>query len=218
MKKAKISHNAITRLPRYLRHLNDLKESGVIRVSSGELGHQMGITASQIRQDFSTFGEFGQQGYGYNIDMLVKEIEDILGMSTIRRCIIIGAGNLGRALISNFPFGEYGFSLSDIFDASPDIVGTEISGKSILHINQLETYIEKNKPEVAVLTMPAKTANSMAGRLIDAGVTGIWNFTNIDLKITSPNVVVENIHFSDSLLILNYYLSKIDLSREDESR
>ena len=216
MKKAKISHNVITRLPRYLRYLADLRDAGMIRISSSELSHQMGITASQIRQDFSTFGEFGQQGYGYNIDMLTKEIGDILGISSVRSCIIIGAGNLGRALIANFPFDEYGFSLAAIFDISEETVGTEIGGKNVLHANQLESYIENNRPEVAVLTVPVKSANSTAGRLIDAGITGIWNFTNIDLKITSPNVVVENIHFSDSLLILNYYMSRSNHSPDDE--
>lgn len=217
MKKAKISHNVITRLPRYLRYLADLKDTGIVRISSGELGRQMGITASQIRQDFSSFGEFGQQGYGYTIDMLMKEISDILGISNVRKCIIIGAGNLGKALITNFPFDEYGFSMADAFDISPEIVGTDIAGKKVLHVNQLETYIEENSPEVAVLTMPGKTANSMAGRLIDAGITGIWNFTNIDLKIASSTVVVENVHFSDSLLILNYYLSKSNHSLDDEA-
>jgi len=208
LKKAKISHNVITRLPRYLRYLEDLQDGGAERISSGELGQLMGITASQIRQDFSCFGEFGQQGYGYNVEMLMKAIKDILGINKGSSVVIIGAGNLGHALISNFPFNLFGFSLDAVFDVNKDLIGTQINGVDIYETSRMEDYIKENNTDVAILTMPGRVANAIAGRLIDAGIKGIWNFTNIDLKIKSSNVIVQNIHFSDSLLILNYYLSR----------
>lgn len=217
MKKAKISHNVITRLPRYLRYLAELKTGGVVRISSGELGQLMGITASQIRQDFSCFGEFGQQGYGYNVEMLMKAINDILGINKERTAVIVGPGNLGHALITNFPFHICGVKLSAIFDVSKDTIGTKIRGIEVYAEDTLENYISDNNIDIAILTMPGKFANTVAGKLIDAGIKGIWNFTNVDLKLKNSNVAVENIHFSDSLLILNYYLSRkndLDVSEE----
>lgn len=208
MKKAKISHNVITRLPRYLRYLTDLNDSGMERISSGELGQLMGITASQIRQDFSCFGEFGQQGYGYNVEMLMNAIKVILGINTDRSAIIIGIGNMGQALISNFPFDFFGFKLTAAFDVDEDKIGKQIQGIDTYDSNRLAEYVRENETDVAVLTMPGGVANEVAKNLIDAGIKGIWNFTNVDLKHKSDKIVVENIHFSDSLLILNYYLSR----------
>lgn len=208
MKKAKISHNVITRLPRYLRYLTDLNDDGIERISSGELGQLMGITASQIRQDFSCFGEFGQQGYGYNVEMLMKAIKAILGINTDRSAIIIGIGNMGRALISNFPFDFFGFKLTAAFDVDKDKIGKPINGINTYDSSQLSEYVRKNETDVAVLTMPGGVANEVAKSLIDAGIKGLWNFTNVDLKHKSDKIVVENIHFSDSLLIFNYYLSR----------
>lgn len=206
MRRNKVSHNVILRLPRYLRHLEDLHQKGMVRISSGELGNQLGITASQIRQDLSCFGEFGQQGYGYNIEMLMTEIAEILGVNQARRAIIIGAGNLGRAIIGKFPFERYGISLCAAFDVLPEVVGTEAFGLRVHHMDSLEEMIRETPPDIAILTMTSDSANAIAGRLIDAGLRGIWNFTNVDLTIQSPNMVVENLHFSDSLLTLSYYM------------
>ena len=208
MKKAKISHNVILRLPRYLRYLENLHRDGMVRISSEELGRRMGIPASQIRQDLSCFGEFGQRGYGYRVEMLIREVSEILGISGGRRAVVIGAGNLGRAIISNFPFANYGIRLTHAFDVSADIVGQTLAGLTIGHIDSLEAEFQKSPPDVAVLTMSAESAPAIAGRLIDAGIRGIWNFTNEDLVVSNPHVVVENIHFSDSLLTLSYYMTR----------
>jgi len=207
MRKRKISHNVILRLPRYLRYLEGLHSGGAVRISSEELGRLMGITASQIRQDLSCFGEFGQQGYGYKVEMLIREISEILGINTERRAVVIGAGNLGRAIVSNFPFDLYGFRLTGVFDIAENIVGQTVSGLTICHVDDLEKEFQNTPPDVAVLTMSAERANIMAKRLITAGVRGLWNFTNVDLVVSDPNVVVENIHFSDSLLTLSYYMT-----------
>ncbi|MCL2563837.1 MAG: redox-sensing transcriptional repressor Rex [Oscillospiraceae bacterium] len=207
MRKTKISHNVILRLPRYLRYLEELRNRGVVRTSSGELGRLMGVTPSQIRQDLSCYGEFGQQGYGYNVEMLMNAISDILGTTRERKAVIIGAGNLGRAIIGKFPFEQYGFRLTGAYDLADSIIGTEIADLTVRHIDRLEEDIRETRTEVAVLTMSSASANAIAGRLIDAGVRGIWNFTNVDLTISSPSVVVENLHFSDSLLTLSYYMT-----------
>ena len=207
MRKDKVSHNVILRLPRYLRYLEDLYARDVVRISSGELGQLMGITASQIRQDLSCFGEFGQQGYGYRVEALIGEILEILGTKQERRAIVIGAGNLGRALVGKFPFEHYGFRLIGLYDVAEGVVGQEIGGLTVRHVDRLEGDIRAEAPDVAVLTMSSASADAIAKRLVDAGVRGIWNFTNVDLAISSATVISENLHFSDSLLTLSYYMT-----------
>ncbi|MEG1857348.1 MAG: redox-sensing transcriptional repressor Rex [Pseudoflavonifractor sp.] len=195
-------------MPRYYRHLNGLFQSGVVRISSSALGMSMSLTASQIRQDLSCFGEFGQQGYGYNIEKLRGEISDILGMNCGRTAIIFGAGNLGRALIENFHFEKSGFQLVAAFDVDPAIVGTEIAGVQILHTDMLETYLAEHSVNVGVLTVPGRVAGSLAERLVACGIRGIWNFTNIELNLSNASVVIEDVHFADSLLALSYMISE----------
>ena len=207
MKKQKVSSAVIRRLPRYYRHLNDLLQAGVVRISSNALGKSMGLTASQIRQDLSCFGEFGQQGYGYNVESLKGEIADILGMNRHHTAIILGAGNLGRALLENFHFSLSGFTLTAAFDVSPKVVGQTISGVKVLHADTLEEYLAEHPASVGVLTVPHGVAAEMADRLVAGGVKGIWNFTNTELRV-SETVMVENVHFADSLLTLSYMISE----------
>ena len=111
MKRIKVSNNVIRRLPRYLRKLDELKASGVGRISSFNLGQQLGLTPSQIRQDFSSFGEFGQQGYGYHVPSLRNQVASILGMDRSFSAVLVGVGNIGRALMDNFCFTDWGFRL-----------------------------------------------------------------------------------------------------------
>jgi redox-sensing transcriptional repressor len=170
----------------------------------------MGLTPSQIRQDFSCFGEFGQQGYGYNVDILRQEISTILGTKQNFSVILVGVGNLGHALIENFGFERLGFDLKAAFDVNPNIVGMEISGIKIYSSDQLDGYLRENRVDIAVLAVPRRMAKDVAAKITANGVRAIWNFTNIDLEITSPGVLVENIHFSDSLLTLSYYLANCD--------
>lgn len=208
MRKEKISTAVIRRLPRYYRHLDDLHRNGAVRISSSALAESMGLTASQIRQDLSCFGEFGQQGYGYNIERLRAEVADILGMNAQHTAVILGAGNLGRALLENFPFRFYGFRLVAAFDIEPTVVGTRLGGIPVYHIDMLENYISEHSVSVGVLTVPVSVALATAGRLVDCGVNGIWNFTNVELPIKNPHVKVENVHFADSLLTLSYMISE----------
>ena len=208
MKKEKVSSAVIRRLPRYYRHLTDLAKNGVVRVSSNALGSAMNLTASQIRQDLSCFGEFGQQGYGYNVESLRSEIGAILGMDKGHTAIILGVGNLGRALVENFHFDRSGFHLTAAFDISPSIIGRQISDVQVYPLSDLDQYLRDNPTSVAIFTLPRAAALPMAERVIAGGVKGIWNFTNSDLNISNPDVVVENVHFADSLLALSYYISE----------
>ena len=208
MKRVKISNNVIRRLPRYLRKLDDLSSSGVDRISSSELGKQMGLTPSQIRQDFSCFGEFGQQGYGYNVDALRGEVASILGVNRGFNVILVGAGNLGHALIANFGFTDHGFNLIGAFDVEPALIGTEIMGIHIYNNIEMPQFLKEHQVDIAILTVPRRVANASAKALVENGVKAIWNFANIELEIDDPGVLVEDIHFSDSLMALSYYLSE----------
>ena len=204
MKKQNISDAVIRRLPRYYRHLNDLCAKGVVRISSHSLGVKMGITASQIRQDFSCFGEFGQQGYGYNVEELRAEIGHILGVDKDHHIIVIGVGNLGHALIQNFRFAQSGFTMDAAFDVSSTVVGTPLNGIPVYDMSELEEYVRTHKVDVVLLTVPKAAVQDIVNRLIELGIRGFWNFTNIELEAKDTDVKIENIHFSDSLLTLSY--------------
>ncbi|WP_297872182.1 redox-sensing transcriptional repressor Rex [uncultured Oscillibacter sp.] len=207
MKKENISDAVIRRLPRYYRQLTELCARGVVRISSHSLGQEMNITASQIRQDLSCFGEFGQQGYGYNVEELHTEIGHILGVDNNHHLIIIGVGNLGHALLQNFGFAHAGFSVDAAFDISPAVTNTRVNGVPILPMDELDGYLKNHSVDVVVLTIPQAVAQSMADHLVDQGVRGFWNFTNVELTSSVPEVKIENIHFADSLLTLSYRIA-----------
>ena len=207
LRKKNISDAVIRRLPRYYRQLTDLSERGIARISSRSLGAEMGITASQIRQDFSCFGEFGQQGYGYHVEELRTEIGHILGVDQKHRLIIIGAGHLGHALLQNFPFSKTGFSVDAAFDISPLVVGSIVNGVPVYDMNELEAFLARNPVDVVALTIPQNVAREIAERLIALGVSGFWNFTNLELGSDNPDVKFENIHFADSLMTLSYRIA-----------
>ena len=209
MKKDKISSAVIRRLPRYYRHLDELLRGGTVRISSSSLAKSMGLTASQIRQDLSCFGGFGQQGYGYNVERLRAEVADILGMHRDHTVAILGAGNLGQALMENFPFKSNGFRLVAAFDVEPELVGHELSGTPVYHVDTLAEYLSANPVSVCVLTVPAGVAVQTARRVAECGVTGIWNFTNVELpQQDMPGVQIEDVHFADSLLTSSYMISE----------
>ena len=207
MKKQKISDAVIHRLPRYYRYLDDLYNKGVVRISSHSLGDKMDITASQIRQDLSCFGEFGQQGYGYNVAELRAEIGHILGIDNDHKLIIIGAGHLGHALLQNFDFAKVGFHLDSAFDVSSALVGDEINGVTVRSMDELEDYVAQHHPNVAVLTVPQNVAQPLADRLVALGIRGFWNFTNVEISVPD-DVYSEDIHFVDTLLTLRYRISR----------
>ena len=216
MKKDRVSNAVIRRLPRYYGQLDSLYQVGVVRISSSALGKAMNLTASQIRQDLSCFGEFGQQGYGYNVESLRNEIAEILGMNNGHTAIILGAGNLGRALMHNFQFSQNGVRLTAAFDTDPNLVGRSIAGVPVLPIDSLDQYLAEHPTHIGVLTVPQSVALSTAKRLISGGVKGLWNFTNIELGVHTKGIVVENVHFADSLLALSYMISPRSLDEDED--
>ena len=207
MKKENISDAVIRRLPRYYRQLTDLCARGIVRISSHSLGQEMNITASQIRQDFSCFGEFGQQGYGYNVEELRAEIGHIMGVDNDHHLIMIGVGNLGHALLQNFPFSQTGFTVDAAFDVSAGVIGSTVNGVPIFSMDELDDFIQSHSVDVVVLTIPQSVAQDTADHLISLGIRGFWNFTNVELSSPSEDVKFENIHFADSLLTLSYRIA-----------
>ena len=206
MVKEGISTAVIKRLPRYYRYLGELLESGIERISSGELSGKMNVTASQIRQDLNNFGGFGQQGYGYNVEYLYLEIGKILGVDKKHSMIIIGAGNLGQAIANYANFEKRGFVVTGLFDNNPEIYGKIVRGIEVQSTEKLKDFIINNKIEIAALTIPKNEAVKVAEVLIDAGIKAIWNFAHVDLKVPK-DVVVENVHLSESLMRLSYNLT-----------
>lgn len=199
-----ISNSVIRRLPRYYRFLGDLKAAGLTRISSRELSERMGLTASQIRQDLNCFGGFGQQGYGYNIADLQAEIGQILGLDCPQNAILIGAGNLGRAVSMHLNFENRGFRLIGIFDRKESLVGQVVRGMPIRDISSLDEFCRENLPAAAILCVPKGEAKALADQLVKLGVRGFWNFSHYDLALDYPDAVVENMHFGDSLMTLSY--------------
>ena len=208
-----ISQAVISRLPRYYRYLGDLKDEGIERISSHDLSVRMNVTASQIRQDFNQFGGFGQQGYGYNVEYLYDEIAKILGLNKKHNLVIIGAGHLGQALANYMNFERRGFFTKGLFDKDESIEGQEVRGLKIYSMDKLEEFIKENDIDIAVLTLPKQGALEVSKTLTACGIKAIWNFAHVDLELPK-DVVVENVHLSDSLMKLSY---RINSSQENEA-
>lgn len=204
MNRASISESVIKRLPRYYRFLGELKSAGILRISSRELSEKTGLTASQIRQDLNCFGGFGQQGYGYNIELLQSEIARILGIDRPKSAILIGAGNLGKAITMHISFETKGFRLIGIFDNKESLIGQVIKNLPVRSIATLDEFCRENLPEVAVLCVPKSAAMQLSEQLVRLGIKGFWNFSHYDLALKYPDVRVENVHFGDSLMTLSY--------------
>jgi len=206
-KKSNISMAVIKRLPKYHRYLGELLKNDVDRISSKELSERIGFTASQIRQDLNCFGDFGQQGYGYNVRELHAQISLILGLNKEYKTIIVGAGNIGQAIANYTRFDKIGFSLMAIFDANPKLVGMKIRDIEIEDIDKLSDYLEKNQVDIGVICVPRINAQKVCDTLVEGGVKGIWNFAPVDLE-APDEVSVENVHLSESMMTLVYLLNE----------
>ena len=196
----------IRRMPRYFRYVDELYQNGTARISSGALAAKMGLTASQVRQDFNCFGGFGQQGYGYNVENLRASIREILKLDNSHKAVLLGAGNLGRALMTNFNFAQSGFALTAAFDIKPELEGAQVAGVPVMAMSRLERYVAEENPDIAVLTLPRYAAKEAADNLCRWGIRGIWNFTGVDLHLDGVAIPVENVHFSESLMTLSYLI------------
>ncbi len=202
-----ISMAVIRRLPKYHRYLGDLLEKDIQRISSKELSEIIGFTASQIRQDLNNFGGFGQQGYGYNVEALHQEIGKILGLEKVYKAIVIGAGNLGQAISNYAGFKKAGFEIKALFDVNPKIIGIKIRDFEILDSEEAEDFVKANDIDIAIICIPKKGAQDIVDRLVNAGITGVWNFAPIDLEIPD-HVIVENVNLTESLYTLSYLMNK----------
>lgn len=203
----KVSMAVVRRLPRYYRYLGDLLQHDITRISSKELSQKMGVTASQIRQDLNCFGGFGQQGYGYNVEYLYKEIGKILGLYNGYTTIIVGAGNLGKALANHSSFERRGFKLIGIFDQDERLIGTKIRNIEVKSMSEIEDFMATHKVDIGILALPKAAVSEVAERLAQLGIKGLWNFSYTDLKLSTP-VEVENVHLSDSLMTLSYKITQ----------
>jgi redox-sensing transcriptional repressor len=207
MDEKNISQAVISRLPRYLRYLGELKDSNIERISSQELSELMNVTASQIRQDFNNFGGFGQQGYGYKVNFLYDEIAKILGINKTHHLIIVGAGNLGQALANYMNFERRGFHFTGIFDCNEALYGKKIRDMYVQPMENLKNFVKDNAIDIVVLTIPKTGAVKVAEELVSYGVKAFWNFAHVDLNVPE-DIVVENVHLSDSLMKLSYNISR----------
>ncbi len=206
-KAAKVSMTVIRRLPTYHRYLGELLEKDIHRISSKELSKMTGFTASQIRQDLNNFGGFGQQGYGYNVSELHAELSKILGLETIYKAVVVGAGNLGQAIANYKGFEDAGFKVISLFDKNPKLVGLKIRDKEIRDVDEMKDYIIKNDVGIGIITTPKASAQDLADLYVEAGIKGIWNFAPTDISVPD-NVIIENVRLNQSLFILSYFLKQ----------
>ena len=202
-----ISMSVVKRMPRYYRFLGNLKKDGVERISSRELSSRMGFTASQIRQDLNCFGGFGQQGYGYNVNQLYDEIGAILGVDNGYKTVVIGMGNLGKALAAHMKFLKSGFDVIGLFDKDPSIIGETVKGMPILSVDTLDDFCKENHPVAAVICVPEAAARQNVEMLVENGVMNFWNFSHFDIAAEFPGTISENVHLNDSLRTLNYQIT-----------
>ena len=205
METKEISRAVIKRLPRYYRYLGELLEENVERISSNDLSKKMKVTASQIRQDLNNFGGFGQQGYGYSVSNLHDEIGSILGLDREYKMAIVGYGRLGQAIASYISNNEPNFHIVGIFDVKQIIQDVEFKDAQIMTCGSLRDFVRNEKVDIAVITVPTAKAQIVADTVVDAGIKGIWNLTAVDLDLPE-GIAVENVHMSDSLHALVYYM------------
>lgn len=200
--------SVIRRLPRYYRFISELADNGEQRISSGKLAELMNVTASQIRQDFNCFGGFGQQGYGYSISYLKSEMENILGLNKVNNAIILGAGNLGKAVVLHINFAERGFNIKGIFETNPNIIGTRINDIEVMPESQVDEFIKNNDISIAMLCIPRQSVATIIDRLYSCGIKAYWNFSHFDIARKYSDTVVENVHMTDSLMTLSYRMNE----------
>jgi len=209
MKEEKISEAVIRRLPKYYRYLNDLEQKGIERISSWKMSNDMHLNASQIRRDLNCFGGFGQQGYGYQVSKLRDEIQKILGLGKKYSVVILGAGNIGQALIKYLGFEKEGYAINALFDISKNLIGREIHGKKIYSLDTLPEYARENHVDIGFIATPKEGAQKAADLLMQCGIKAIWNFAPVDVYV-KPDVRVENVHLSDSLYVLCFRMNDMN--------
>ncbi len=204
---SRVSEAVIRRLPMYYRHLGELSQEGVERISSQQLSERMDLTASQIRQDINCFGGFGHQGFGYRVESLRRHIGIILGLERNYRMIVVGAGNIGRAVAGFAAFSVDGFSIEALFDRNEKLIGSEVGGIRIRSVDEMELFAAETPVDIGVIAVPGPSAQEVADRMVKAGIRAIWNFAPVDLSLPA-HVWVNDVHLLDSLWILTYRMNE----------
>jgi redox-sensing transcriptional repressor len=189
----------VTRMALYLRELQQLQRSGQQRIQSSAIAKRLGLNDSLVRRDLSCFGQFGQRGVGYSIAGLTKAIQAILGTDRSWNVILIGSGNLGRALSGYRGFNQQGFRLVGVFDSDPCKIGTKLGTITVSPLEELESTVEREKVELAILAVPASSAAIVAQRLEDAGVTGILNFAPVTVRSPGSGLTVVDVDLAVEL-------------------
>lgn len=201
-----VSRNTLQRLPRYLNYLKSLDPCG--NVSSTEIAKALGLNDVQVRKDLSSVSSGGRPKVGYNVLALSNDLKEFLGYNAIKGAIIVGVGNLGRALMSYRGFSEYGLSIIAGFDSNPAIVGCRIDGKEILSLDMLGEYCRENGVEIGVITTPATYAQEVSDLLVSAGIKAIWNFAPAHIYVPD-GVLVQNENMACSLALLSKHLNEM---------
>jgi len=215
-KQTKISNAVIKRLPRYRRYLHELQKKGVDKISSNEFSSLIGYTASQIRQDLNNFGGFGQQGYGYSVDSLYREISSILGLDQQYKMVIVGAGNLGQAIANHTYYYKAGFVVCGIFEINPRLIGIRINDIEVMDYENIVEFVEENGIDIGIICTTKDAAQEVADKLCFAGVRGLWNFAPVDIE-TPSHIAIENMHISDSLHSLAYHMKRDTIDEAEKS-
>jgi len=198
----------VRRLPSYLQVLLHLKKGGAATTSSQELGNILGISAAQIRKDFSHFGEFGKQGTGYSVTYLIDQFTSILNVDRVWDIALVGAGDLGHAIARYQGFTNRGFRIKLIFDNDPRKIGQKISEFTIMDIDSISIEIPRHKIKIAMLTVPAVTAQSVAEQLVKAGIQSILSYAPITLSLPEKICCVEYANPILQLQHMTYYLGE----------
>lgn len=209
MQDSRISDAVVRRLPKYYRYLSELEAAGIERVSSSRMSTDMNLNASQIRRDLNCFGGFGQQGYGYQVSRLKQEIMKILGIGSSYKAVIVGAGNIGQALLKYRHFDEEGYHIVAVFDAEPTLIGRDVGSLTVHPMSDLADFMRQNVVDIGIIAVPKNYAQQLADDLVSMGVRGIWNFAPVDVE-ARKGISVENVHLSDSLYILSYHMRDND--------
>ncbi len=205
MKMKDIPISVIRRMARYYRYLTILEREQQSKISSQAFADHLGLTASQVRQDLGCFGAFGHRGYGYDVAELKVKIAEILGISDLKKCILVGVGNLGTAILS-MNYEKLGFDLVAAFDANPQLEGKLVRGQVVRTIDTLAEFYEAEKPEIAIICIPTSSVEGVVTKLYEIGIKTYLNFSHYDISLLYPDTIVETVHINDSMVTLRFLM------------
>jgi redox-sensing transcriptional repressor len=198
-----IPNPAVRRLSLYLRQLEAFKRTDRRTISSKQLGESLGLTDAQVRKDLAYFGQFGHPGIGYRVDDLIAQVRHILGTDKTWNVLLVGAGNLGRALMAYRGFNIKGFNLVAVFDNDPNKTGKKTGNFTVQPLTELEDTIRKNAIKLAIMTVPAEVAQDVADKLVASGIRGLLNFAPVSLQLP-PDVALNAVDLAVSLEQLSF--------------